>query len=240
MNYIIDGDIDFWKELNDDTVNDKPHELCLLTNTILGKNHITLPCEHKFNYVPLYNEIVHSKMYQKYNKYPLKYNQVKCPYCRTTHDKLLVWIPHEELIFNKLAASSSATKCLPHKQCEYCFKSGKNKGKKCDSMNAYESKDSHIFCSKHWKQFDNSKKTKTKKGETSNKKSEELTKHEKIFLKKNLKKTIQTILKNHDIPYKSSATKLVLMRTMQLNNIPLHIYDENHNTIILSTPMYSV
>lgn len=234
MNYIIDGDIDFWKELNDDSEQEITDNICLLTNNKLTRNHITLPCGHKFNYIPIYNEILHSKQYQKYNKYPLRSYQMRCPYCRTTHNKLLLWIPHEGLVYDKLAAATIVSKCLPHKRCQYSFKSGKNKGCQCQDMRAYEDEGGRVFCSKHRRQYEKSEKKK------DNKKPEVLTKHEKMFLKKHLKLSIQNILKQNNIPYKKSATKLVLMRTMQLHNIPLSLYDENHNEIILSTPMYSI
>ena len=62
MNYIIEGDIDFWNELNDDSEDVNKIEKCLLTNSPLSRNYIKLPCGHKFNYKPLYNEIIHSKI----------------------------------------------------------------------------------------------------------------------------------------------------------------------------------
>ena len=87
MNYIIEGDIDFWNELNDDSDDKDKIEKCLLTNSPLSRNYITLPCDHKFNYKPLYNEIIHSKNYQKYNKFPLKSYQI--PYVITSQFHLL-------------------------------------------------------------------------------------------------------------------------------------------------------
>lgn len=239
MNYIIDGDVDFWKELNDDSDDEKDEDLCLLTNTKLIRNFITLPCTHKFNYIPIYNEILHSKQYQKYNKYPLRSNQIKCPYCRTTHNKLLLWIPHNGLEFNRLAAGTTLSRCLPHKSCEYTYKTGKNKGCQCGDMRAYEYEDGHVFCSKHRKQYEKSQKTKktkkTKKGKTQDKK-DLLTADEKTFLKKHLKEEIKNILNQNNIYYKKASTKLVLMRTMQQHKIPLSLNNEKNN-VIISTPM---
>jgi len=77
--YEIEGDIDFFKELKGITTNktgvsasaspsavilkieDKPVERCLITDENLRKDHITLKCGHKFNYVPLFKEVVFQK-----------------------------------------------------------------------------------------------------------------------------------------------------------------------------------
>jgi hypothetical protein len=71
--YEIEGDIDFFKELKGITTNetvgsavileieDKPVERCLITDEKLRKDHITLKCGHKFNYVPLFKEVIFQK-----------------------------------------------------------------------------------------------------------------------------------------------------------------------------------
>ena len=238
MNYIIEGDIDFWNELNDDSEDVNKIEKCLLTNSPLSRNYIKLPCGHKFNYKPLYNEIIHSKQYQKYNKFPLKNYEIRCPYCRTRHRKLLPWIPIEGVEYNKLACSKTKGSCISHKQCEYCYKTGKNKGKKCGDSRAYEGEDGLVLCLKHRKQLEKNKsktKTKTSKEKTKN---EELTEHEKKFLKSVLKRQMQQYLELHKKYYKKSVTKLVLMRTMQLHNLDLDINlvkKCNCNNTIIST-----
>ena len=218
MNYIIEGDIDFWNELNNDSEDKAKIEKCLLTNAALSRNYITLPCSHNFNYKPLFNEIIHSKNYQKYNKFPLKNYEIRCPYCRTRHDKLLPWIPNEGVEYNRLACSKIKGSTISHKQCDYCYKTGKNKGKKCGDSRAFEGDDGLILCLKHRKQHE---KTKGKtKGKT---KSEELTQNEEKFLKSILKRQMQHYLELNKKYYKKSATKLVLMRTMQLHNLKLDI-----------------
>jgi hypothetical protein len=233
MNYIIEGDIDFWNELNNHNEVSEKEKICLLTNEKLSRNFITLPCGHQFNYLALCDEVTQSKQYLKYNKFPLKSNQIRCPYCRTRHNNLLLWIPNEKVKYNKLI--HSLTKPLKHKECQYCYKSGKSKGKKCLDIRAYEDKDGLVFCRKHRKQHE-----KKKKNSKTDKTCEQLTKHEKTFLKRNLKKVIQDKLKSNNITFKKSDTKLILMRTLQLNKIPLTLYDKQQNEIILSTPMYSV
>lgn len=76
VKYEIEGGIDFFKELknitakqNNDTnlpslsltIEDKPVEKCLITDEKLCKDHITLKCGHKFNYVPLFKEVLFQK-----------------------------------------------------------------------------------------------------------------------------------------------------------------------------------
>ena len=52
--------------LNNNIINNcDSNNLCLISNTILEKNYITLECGHKFNYMPLYYEL----LYQKKKKY---------------------------------------------------------------------------------------------------------------------------------------------------------------------------
>ena len=73
--YEIEGDLDFFKELkniitkpnNMNTplltlnIEDKSVEKCLISDEVLRKDHITLKCGHKFNYVPLFKEVVFQK-----------------------------------------------------------------------------------------------------------------------------------------------------------------------------------
>ena len=75
VKYEIEGGIDFFKELKNITakqnetslaslslnIEDKPVEKCLITDEKLCKDHITLKCGHKFNYVPLFKEVLFQK-----------------------------------------------------------------------------------------------------------------------------------------------------------------------------------
>lgn len=97
MKYNIENNIDFYKELygslNEDTlVEDESIQLCLITNLPLDDRFVKLKCGHKFNYEPLYKDISNHK--KKFNnmeqiKTKLKYNQIRCPYCRSVQDDLL-------------------------------------------------------------------------------------------------------------------------------------------------------
>lgn len=78
--YEIEGDLDFFKELKnmtskkEDTTSmvlqideeDKQTSKCLITDERLRKDHVTLKCGHKFNYIPLFKEVV----FQKYSLLP--------------------------------------------------------------------------------------------------------------------------------------------------------------------------
>ena len=64
-NYIIDHDIDFFNEIKENKEknlnNEKDNNLCLITNEVLDNTKIMLPCNHSFNYLPLYKEICKQK-----------------------------------------------------------------------------------------------------------------------------------------------------------------------------------
>ena len=100
--YNIEGNIDFYAELyksldiEDDKTEDDNNK-CLISNKELTTYYVEMKCGHKFNYIPLYNDLVNHK--QKYNGMErqgrLNVNQIRCPYCRKKQDELLPF--HEEL-----------------------------------------------------------------------------------------------------------------------------------------------
>lgn len=76
VTYEVEGGVDFFKELKNIrakkptdtsmpslslTIEDKPIERCLITDEVLRKDYITLKCGHKFNYVPLFKEVLFQK-----------------------------------------------------------------------------------------------------------------------------------------------------------------------------------
>jgi hypothetical protein len=100
--YNIEGNIDFYSELyksldkDDNNLDDE--NLCLITNEPLVNLYVTLQCNHKFNYIALYNDIKNHK--QKFNaleghKSQLKSDEIRCPYCRNKQTGLLTY--YEEL-----------------------------------------------------------------------------------------------------------------------------------------------
>jgi hypothetical protein len=92
--YIIEDNLDFKAEMANYSLNNE--ETCLLSNESLNKTHIILPCNHRFNYIPLFNEVCKQKEYSNFDTCRLKTYQMKCPYCRTVFDKILPYIPVEK------------------------------------------------------------------------------------------------------------------------------------------------
>ena len=152
---IIDDTLktDFFNEINntndsEDEGNDEDeNNRCLISYDILNENSIKLPCEHSFNYFPLYQEICNQKLNINFREIVrLKIYQIKCPYCRTVHDNL---IPYHEMdgVISKHGVTKPNKYVLMPDNCKYIFKSGKNKGKKCNKNCNGE------YCSKVHKKF---------------------------------------------------------------------------------------
>jgi hypothetical protein len=107
--YNIEGNIDFFSELYkslDEEDNkhkiESDNNLCLITNQLLVDNFVELTCGHKFNYIPLYNDIYNHK--KKFNNMEgngslLKMNEIRCPYCRKKQLGVLPY--YEDLISAK-------------------------------------------------------------------------------------------------------------------------------------------
>jgi hypothetical protein len=101
--YIIEGNLDFKTAMASDIENEfiNHEETCLVSQQLLTKSHIKLPCGHKFNYMPLYNELykqkqkIQQKNIHSFETCHLKINQIKCPYCRTVFDNILPYIQSE-------------------------------------------------------------------------------------------------------------------------------------------------
>ena len=68
--YLIEGGIDFYSELYkslDDNNNDADNDdenICLITNAPLMEKFVTLKCKHKFNYVPLFKDIMNRRTFK--------------------------------------------------------------------------------------------------------------------------------------------------------------------------------
>lgn len=101
--YIIEGNLDFKTAMASDIENEfiNDEEICLVSQQLLTKSHIKLPCGHKFNYMPLYNELykqkqkIQQKNIHSFETCHLKINQIKCPYCRKVFDNILPYIQSE-------------------------------------------------------------------------------------------------------------------------------------------------
>ena len=108
--YNIEGDIDFFSELYKSLDNvenncktEEDDKLCLITNQKLIDKFVKMECGHKFNYIPLFNDLVNHK--KKFNNMEgtsthLKMNEIRCPYCRKKSTGLLPY--YEELGLAKI------------------------------------------------------------------------------------------------------------------------------------------
>jgi hypothetical protein len=87
----------FYKELGekeeDDDDGETEQSSCLISNMPLDENSVTMECGHKFNYIPLYNDLVnHKTKFNSMEKKYLNYNEIRCPYCRRVQKSLLPYI----------------------------------------------------------------------------------------------------------------------------------------------------
>jgi hypothetical protein len=91
--YSIEGNIDFYNEINsnDDNFCDLNYDnICLITNESLIDKFVTLECGHKFNYIPLYNDLIKQKYFTNImEESRLKINEIRCPYCRSVSTQLI-------------------------------------------------------------------------------------------------------------------------------------------------------
>ena len=150
MNIILEGGINFYDELHNMDTDDETENCCLLTNLPLDKNRIKLPCNHEFNFLPLYNEVLHQKMKtptSHLNMDKLAFNQIKCPYCRQKSEFLLPQVRLNKNMIFYPGVNSPEQLCMDFHTCEYIFKSGKNKNNYCSKTAYYDA--AGCFCPAH-------------------------------------------------------------------------------------------
>jgi hypothetical protein len=150
MNYIIEDDFDFFKELNGNSNdngngndNSKDDHICHQTKCMISHlpliyNSITLPCSHAFNYLPLYTELVLHNNKKK----------ISCPYCREVSDKLIPFIPLPT-VKKIVGVNYPTSQCLPSPECTVLIKLGPKKGSKCGRAGV--AANNGVFCIKHQK-----------------------------------------------------------------------------------------
>ncbi len=71
------------------TTDNNNKKICYITNEELNNTSITLPCNHSFNYYPLYQEIVKQKCSIRNRLNHLLLWMIECPYCRKVHNGIL-------------------------------------------------------------------------------------------------------------------------------------------------------
>lgn len=155
MAYTIEDNLDFYELLNSYNLDNEKSNICLISNSELDDNSIELYCGHKFNYLPLYKEVIKQKI--KVNNLDctrLKDNQIKCPYCRTVQNKLLPYFKING-VKKITTVNNPINKTMASNKCQYIFKSGKRKGQICNNL-CYSN-----FCNTHYKQSESSDNKKT-------------------------------------------------------------------------------
>jgi hypothetical protein len=104
VKYQIEGNISFYEELYkslDEEEGENDIGVCLITDNPLTAHSVTMDCGHKFNYEPLYNDILnHKKKYNNMERCILKTMEIRCPYCRKVQKNLLPY--YEELGLGKV------------------------------------------------------------------------------------------------------------------------------------------
>tara|TARA_Y100000389_G_scaffold164786_1_gene168685 strand:- start:1358 stop:1981 length:624 start_codon:yes stop_codon:yes gene_type:complete len=202
QNYIIEDNINFYNELNKNDNDDYSNkDICLLSHLPLSDNFITLPCNHKFNYLDLYNEIFNLKHAGFKYKYcqNLSSETIKCPYCRKKFNLSLPFIPLYNLPPNKLIFSNKNKLSLYN--CTYKNKSGKNKDKSCNNCCAFKS---HLgtYCNKHYNQED-------KKYKINEERKSLLLNPRFKLLNKKTKSDLETICREKGIIFKGNKFEII-------------------------------
>lgn len=149
MNYILEGNNNFNETLLKALCEKQPslkkrseEKICLISHAPLNNNAVTLNCNHTFNYIPLFNELLKQKTPNRLEVQKLKRLQIKCPYCRTIHLNVLPY--KSALKHNKIIGINWPPKYAIHShRCKALFKSGKRKGQICNKPC------SQPFCNKH-------------------------------------------------------------------------------------------
>ena len=105
----------------------------LISNNNLEVDCITLLCGHKFNYEPLFNEIKQQKnTFNNLEITKLRFNQLKCPYCRNVQNKILPYKFKYNNIPKIKGINFPVEYSMDQRTCEYKFCSGKRKNEMCN------------------------------------------------------------------------------------------------------------
>lgn len=132
---------DIENEDENDTDNIK---ICLISNTEIKENIITLECGHEFNYIPLYREVEYQKTKKILDNSSLRFNQIKCPYCRTITNKLLPYYKYYN-VKRIRGVNHPAELCIKINECEFMI----DKTKKCNDSACVTAHG--CFCNRHFK-----------------------------------------------------------------------------------------
>lgn len=108
MKYVFENNINFFDELYksldiEEKEQENEDDICLITKQNLCDRFVKMNCGHKFNYLPLYNDILNHK--KKFNSMEsrtgaLHNNEIRCPYCRNKQTGVLPY--YEDLSLLKV------------------------------------------------------------------------------------------------------------------------------------------
>ena len=129
--------------MHNDAEQQEHENACLITNAPLNRFHVSLECGHKFNYEPLYQEVLRQKGRMGVHNYQEKIgmNQVKCPYCRTMTSRLLPYVGQHPVIKRLVGVNAPAHMCMSGVDCSHA---------KCE-VNAFYEHESKPYCMRHYK-----------------------------------------------------------------------------------------
>jgi hypothetical protein len=256
MNYKVENDINFFNELYkslDDKSEIDDTNKCLITNKLLTENFVTMECNHAFNYIPLYNDLINHK--KKFNMLEtksgsLKINEIRCPYCRHKQTTLLPY--YENFNIDKINGINyldlTQNYNSSYNSCEYEYlnpnfdetleESNTNK-KKCICENNYAFKifhpelginDNKKYCYFHKKQVIQQYKKQKKQDEKNKLKEEQKKLKEK---QKNLKEE-QKNLKEEQKKEKEILKNKLKEEKLQIKNLKEEL-STTENSIIQPT-----
>lgn len=170
-NIIINNDNTNSNVIHDNDSNDN---ICLISKEKLHPNHITLSCNHKFNYIPIYKEVHYQKNKSniQYEVTKLQYNQIKCPYCRTITNNLLPYIQYPSIYFSKLIHALEPH-CIRAIKCEHFIKHrDKNiEDTRCNKNALFYENENVLFCPTHYRLYSSNKNKKSSKSNNVSKNS---------------------------------------------------------------------
>ena len=164
-NYIIHGDadgdteFDFFAQLknmlshSEAEASENEDNCCLLTKEPLQHIHIVLACGHKFNYVPIYREVIAQKTVGLsstgyYTSHSLRRNEIKCPYCRNVQDKLLPYLEFDG-VKKMVNVNHPAKMSMPSQPCMYSTNVKSKKSASCKEC-AINCHNGTYVCKKHY------------------------------------------------------------------------------------------
>ena len=131
-NYCIEGNINFYDEIYKNLANnaednnntnafetDNDH-MCLISGCALQPGFVTLECKHRFNYLPLFKDLVNYKQKFSYMETPsVKPSEIRCPYCRNKQYTLL---EHNAALSEKVHGVNWLDPAIPINKSDYIEK----------------------------------------------------------------------------------------------------------------------